>query len=404
MASLEGAFDIWNMLRVAWWIFFGLIAVLEINRLRAKLPSFINSLGLFPWFVGIWLFTLFASVINSPAPLYTFANAGLMSILVLAALDLGLKLYSGVIDVQRVLKICLGFSVLLLVIFTVAFVVAPEMVGKTTKAGLRARGGVVADNALLSQVVFFVGFYLASLARGLTNKMYKLTVMVSPVFLFVAQTRAMYVSFFLGLMIFLWNFLFVEQKRQSAKMIGILCIAVSGVMGLALYDEISGSSQFLAKVEEFLVRDRASIQSMNSRDGVTAILIDRVASQPWGLGYSAGPRHALLTVSIDELRQHGIYYYFAGNAHNMYLEVLGGSGVLGAAAWLMLLLWLLYRVWKVRSKDVIPVRVLLLVILIGGMTESYGALPLYQASSLLWILVAVIISFPREAIPSGMGV
>jgi O-antigen ligase len=391
-ASLDGSFDIWNIIRVTWWLVFGIIAVLEIYRFRAKLPDFIHRLGLLPWWVGIWLMTLFASTLLSPAPLFTLANAAMMAILVLASLDLGLKLYSGVIDPRRALKICFGFSLVLLLIFLLTLLIAPNMVGGSRRFGLRARGGTVADSALLSQVVFFTGIYLAYLSRGLAVGFYRFVILISPVFLLLAQTRAMYVGFFFGCAIFVWQWTFALRNRQQAVFLAMLFLSISGVMGIALYDSFSRNSHVFASVGDYLVRDRGSLQTFSARDGVALALLNAVISQPLGLGYAAGPRAFLFNA-------HDVPWAAEmGNAHNMYLEVLAGSGVVGGAAWLALLLWLLIWVWRVRSKEAIPIRILFLVVLIGGLTESSGALPFYQHSSLLWILAAFIAALPH-AVP-----
>lgn len=397
-ASLEGSFDAWNILRFAWWLLFGLVALLELYRFRSKLGRFIRSLGAFPWWVGIWLVALIASTINSPAPAFTFANALLMTILVLAALDFGFKLHSGMISTQRALRICLGFSVVLLTIFLLALILTPELVSKGSfggRYGLRARGGHIADNALLSQVVFFISLYLASHSTSLTRGFYRFLIFISPLFLLVAQTRAMYVTFIIGCTIYLLGWLQASQNHQRTLALGMVCLGMSSIFGLALYDELPGSTGILARAEAYLVRDRDSIEGMSGRDVIASVVLEAVFAQPLGLGHSAGPR--VLLLNSEELLNHHIYGI--GNAHNMYIEVLAGSGFLGFITWLALLLWLLWRVWRIRGKEVIPIRVLFIVVLIGGLTESPAVFPFNQTSVLLWILVALIINLNKKGSP-----
>lgn len=419
-ASLEGSFDFWNALRSVWWGFFGAVAFLELYQRRAHLTVFLRTMGWLPWFAGAWLASIFISTANSPAPVFTFATGVMLFILVLAALDLALKLSLGIVDFHRVLSICFGISVVLLTVFAITLIVAPQLVGSSGGLGARARGGHVADAALLGQIVFFVGIYLATSYRGVTGAAVWLAVALSPFFVLVAQTRAMYITFFVGSAVVFWYWVLAARQSQRHALLGLACISFAGLVGLALFDEVRMDRKLFEQVESYLVRDEASIQGFNSRDGVAKILLARVSDNPLGLGYSAGPRHVLLSAEHERL-QHNIYEAFAGNAHNMYLEVLSGGGLVGAAAWVLLLAWLLFSLLGAEGRAFIPVRALVVVVLLGGITESNGALPFFQQSSLLWILVALvagyrgrmvlgarfapvmILSGPRRGVVAGAG-
>ena len=401
-ASLEGSVDVWNVVRILWWLAVGLLAVVDLYRHRAHVRPFLRGLGSLPAWSGIWLLALLASSAYSPSPLFTLSNAAMMVVLVVAALDLGVKLHARTLDFDTVMRRLFGVSVLLLAIATVAYFVAPSLVGGgTAETGLpRVRGGRVADIALLGQVTFFVGYHLAGRALRGNLVLYAIPLLVSPLFILLAQTRAMYVSFFAASLVFLVRAVPAFGRQHRHALLATVCFGLAGLFGLALVEGTMASAQGpLTQATEFLVRDPASLQGLNSRGGLTAFLLRRVADQPWGLGYSAGPRLALLS-SPEELRTYGIYEAFAGNAHSMYLEVLAGAGVVGLLAFLALLAWTGWRILRTPERANLPVATLFVIVLLGGVTESYGALPFAQASALLWILVALATSLGRPD-PAG---
>jgi O-antigen ligase len=397
-ASLEGSVDVWNVVRILWWLALGLLALIDLHRLRAHLRPFLRGLGWLPVWSAAWLLALLASTAYSPSPVFTLSNAAMMVVLVVAALDLGLKLDTRAIAFDTVLRRLFGISVLLLAIATLAFFVAPELVGGgDAETGVpRVRGGRVADVALLAQITFFVGYHLANRARRANLVFYAIPLLLSPLFILLAQTRAMYVSFFAAVLVFLVRAVPAFGRQHRHGLLATACFGAAGLFGLAVVEGTAASAQGpLTQATQFLVRDPASLQGLNSRGGLTAFLLRRVGEQPWGLGYSAGPRLALLS-SPEELRTYGIYEAFAGNAHSMYLEVLAGSGVVGLIAFVALLAWTAWRILRTPGRPNLPVATLFVIVLLGGVTESYGALPFAQASALLWILIALATSLERR--------
>lgn len=405
-ASLDGSVDVWNVVRILWWLAFGFFALVDVHRLRAHLRPFLRGLGSLPTWTAVLLLTLLTSTAYSPSPLFTLANAAMMIVLVVAALDLGLKLHTRAIAFEAVMKRMFGLSVLLLTIATVAYFVAPGLVGGgNAETGLpRVRGGPVADIALLAQITFFAGYYLANRALRANLVFYAIPLLLSPLFILLAQTRAMYVSFVAASLVFLVRALPAFGRQHRHALLATACLGVAALFGLAVYEGTVAAAQGpLTRATAFLVRDPASLQGLNSRGGLTAFLLRRVAEQPWGLGYSAGPRLALLS-SPEELRTYGIYEAFAGNAHSMYLEVLAGSGVVGLLAFVALLAWTGWRILRTPGRPNLPVATLFVIVLLGGVTESSGALPFTQSSVLLWILIALATFLGRddeERAPSG---
>ena len=403
LESMNMGFDPWNLVRAIWYLLFGYVALAELYRLRRHVRPFLRRLGLFPWLVGLWLAAAFASAASSPSPVFTVANAGFMTIIVVAALDFGLKLHLGLLRPARALQLLLGFALAMLGVFVAALVLVPNLVSDGFPAVLRARGGHVADNGLMSQVVFMIGVFLASKSQGATRHAYVLLVLLSPAFLVIAQTRAMYVTFIAGGGVLLAQWLSHARRRTRLEILGMLALAGSGLFAIGLHADLTGSGQAARLFETYVIRDRDSLAGWNSRGALAAILLDRLASQPWGLGYSAGPRLVLLTAPYEELLRHGIYERFAGNAHNMYIEVIAGAGIVGGIVFVGFLAWLLIHAWRFRHDIPAPALALFLIVIVGGLTESDAVLPFHQVAVLLWITAAFVAAVPRRPRPASRG-
>ncbi len=389
-ASLDGSIDLWNIIRILWWVAFGVIALIDTYRLREYVRLFLRHLRTLPWWVATWLGTLILSASYSPSPLLTLSHAMLMVILVLAAFDMGVKLYAGVLAFDAVMRRLFVMSLTLVAIGSVTYAFMPELVGAVPGGSTipRIRGGVVADIALLAQILFFVGYYLASTASKRLAGLYVSVVVVSPVFLLVAQTRAMFGSFAIGLGLLLLGSFTSFGRRHCYALIGSTFLMITLFFTLSLYEEVTQMANGpLAMAETFVVRDRASIQGLNARAGLTAFLFERLEGRLFGLGYSAGPRLALLT-SPEDLLRHGIHHAFAGNAHSIYLEVFAGTGYPGIISFVAVLLLIGWRIFLGAGKRRLILGVLFAILLVTGVTESSGILPFTQSATLLWFVAA----------------
>jgi O-antigen ligase len=397
-ASLEGSIDVWNLVRIGWWVVFGAFALLDLYRSREHVAPFLRGLGTLPAWTALWLATLLVSASYSPSPAFTAVHALMMGVLVVAALDMGVKLYTGAVRIGATLQRWLLVSLALLGVTCVVWILAPDVVmGRQTLAIPRVRGGSVADVALLAQVLFFVGYHLAFVSRQRRTGLYLTAIVASPLFLLLAQTRAMYVSFFVAVLALVLGSVSAFGRSHRNLLFSSACFVLAAILALGLYESFVPTPRGpLAQAEAFLVREAASIQNLNSRVGLTSFLLDRVAGSPWGLGFSAGPRQALLSSPL-ELRQYGIFEAFAGNAHSMYLEVFAGSGYLGLLSFLAVLLLVGWRLVRAPRRDALPIGALFLVVLVGGITESYGVLPFAQSSALLWIVIAFASALGRGA-------
>ncbi|MEM1268972.1 MAG: O-antigen ligase family protein, partial [Bacteroidota bacterium] len=332
MESVEGGQDIWNYIRLAWWLVFGIVAVIEIAKDRQSIQYLFNYIrGLHLW-IGAMLLAVFASAAVSPSPTFTFANAALLTILALAGLDLALKLFRGAISPQRTLKLLLGASVLMLLVTTVVHLVSPDMVGGESFSGRRIRGNSVAYTPLLGQIVVLVALYFR-FAGGLRRNWLPWALLVfGIVWLYYGQTRSSYLGLGLALGLMLWQW--TDLKRNLVLLIALAAIGISGICGIVMLSDASHTIRWEMDqaYKRFVLRDKYAVQdrefaeknigSLNGRTDVAALLIDASATKPLGMGFIAGPRVYLQSDEVvGELNSQAF-----GNAHNAFIEMWSGAG------------------------------------------------------------------------------
>ena len=392
MASLEGSLDAWNMFRILWWAFFGLVAALELYRNRQLLPAFFQTIQPLAIMLVVWLGAVFLSTMQSPAPLFTFGNAAMMLILVLASLDLALKLQHGVIEVERVLKLLFAFSLMLLCLLFLVLLVRPDLVGAGPGiVGSRVRG-TVAQVDLLAVMVFYLALHFLIATRGWSRAGYGLTAAASFALLLLAQSRWAYIAWILAGIVFYWQWMLVSRYRLRALALGLTCIAASMALATLLLVDVSRTTPTaFTNAAAYLVRQPETLANASGRDLISIVVLNAVRDNPFGLGYLAGPRVLILN-SREELDPHGVISARIGNAHNAYLEMLAGTGVVGAIGWLAIWGTIAVALWRhTHKREFIVVRALLVILILNGLIASEAAYPANQASALLWLIIAITI-------------
>lgn len=389
MDSLQGSFDFWNFFQAGWWMLGGAVAFRELYLNRAHLRGFLKGAGSLPLWSSLWLFALFLSSVVSSAPLLSFAKATLMGALVLAAADLGVKFYAGLVPVRRVLKILLISAVGLLLLVGVVFFLTPSLVTGHYEASasflsLRTRGGRIAYTPFLSIVALVLGLYFFLTTRGLGRWLNVLVMGVGFFFLALGQTRSAYGGFAAALLLFAWRWAQLDKNMVRLMAGTALVVATVCIAGLT-YDWSSSVAQRYDTTFQYVIRDAESLSTLTGRTQVIDALWEEVARRPLGLGYSAGPRAFLLSESFVA----SVHTDAFGNAHNAYLEILAGAGYLGFIAWMALVFGVGNTARTMRERDLIPIATLLVAALLEGVTESTLALPLYHTSVLFWIAAAV---------------
>ena len=386
MASLEGQFDVWNVMRLGWWAVFGVLAAIMIYRNQHLVRAFVRTMPQLLLWILVWMSSLVVSSAYSPSPLFTLANAGMMVMLVTAAFDVGLRLYGRIIDVETVLRGLHVFSVALLGVMLLLFALDPMWVSTfSPRFGLRFGGGVVGDAALLASTVVFLSAYFLQRVPRRRMWWYGTTGVVGIVLVLLSQTRTAYIGLAVGFVYMFVQWYISASDRARAVAVGIVLVGVGlAPVAVLVADTVSGEST-PAQAVRYLVRDQQTLATASGRTAVAGILLEQVGARPWGLGYSAGPR-ILLQTSFSELAEQGVHAEGIGNAHNIFLEVLGGSGVLGLFAYVAVIVWVVLNMHR-GGGPVLVVRVLFVYVMIIGMTSSNGVLPFFQASVLMWFMV-----------------
>ena len=389
MESLAGDFDAWNVFRVAWWMLFAFVAMVAIYQHRQHVREFVRSMPQLVLWVFAFVSSLAVSSAFSPAPLFTLANAGLMLMLVVASFDLGLRIFARTIDLETVLRGLYVISVGLLAAIVINLFVDPDSLLGVAGLGFRIGGGFIGDTALLAATVVFLSLYFLMRARGWKAAWYVIATIASLVLLVMTRTRTAYIGVALGGGLFALQWLVLVAPRVRAVALGAILIGVGLVPPtIVVVDAVTGAST-VEQAAHYLVRDPRSLTTVSGRTTITGILFEQVASQPWGLGYSAGPR-LLLQSSYSELGEHGVHAERIGNAHNTFLEMLGGSGVLGLFVYLALLTWVGLNMFRVSARGMVVVRALFVYVVVAGLTSSNGVLPFFQASVLTWFVVGAV--------------
>ena len=389
MDSLQGNYDFWNFFQSAWWLLGGAVALRELYLNRAWLREFVHGMGSLSLWTGLWLLALYLSCLVSPAPLFSFAKVTLVGALILAAADLGVKVYAGIVPVRRILKILLVSSVLLLLGVGFFYMYKPDLVTNNYAEiqhglDLRMRGGRIAYTPIVSTVALMLGLYFFLTTPGLTRWLHVLIVSMSLLFLLLGRTRSAYVGFIAGLALFVWRWKRMDQNITNLMTAAALGTAVVCVTALT-YDWSGSLAQDYNAVFGYIIRETESLSTMTGRTQVMTALWDEIARRPLGLGFSAGPRAFLMSDSFVEAMHTDAF----GNTHNAYLEVLAGSGYLGFMAWMAIVLYVLNVARKMRQTDLIPLAALLIAALLEGITESLLVEPFYQTAVLFWIVAAV---------------
>ena len=231
MSSVEGDQDIWNIIRLVWWLVWGTIAFISIMRSREALGPRWKFLGSIPLWVTVWIGALYGSTLLSPSLPYSLASATMMLMLVLAGLDLALKVSTNQISVVHLVKGLLFVSAGMLSLVGILYLTVPEMMGGSgwTYSGHRIRGEGIAYTPIVAQMVIFCSIYLISVSPGRQKLFMALFTMYGFWWISLAQTRSAYVTILLGVTVMCWHWFDLRRKLVHlmtgfALFIAFICI------------------------------------------------------------------------------------------------------------------------------------------------------------------------------------
>ncbi len=400
LSSLDGDQDIWNIIRVAFWAFWGLIVIFDLLRNGTAVRDMMRRIGALPVVVMVWSLSLIFSAIISPAPSYTFASGSMFLILSLAALDLAVKVFSNQTSVREVLKYLVAASVLLLTAIWITFTYFPHInVYFMSFQGPRIRGGDFGYTPIMALVLIFAGSYLAYTSKSKLRYFLWLLPVYGLFWLGLGQTRSSYVAFLMGLVILFFH---LYSRRMDA--VKLTAIFITVLIGFGAIGMMYGMSDRVTRkidglYDRYVLRDQyavedpdyaaSSLLTLNGRTEAQRILVLRIIGEPFGLGFKAGPRNYMAGVE-------GLSEAFLG-PHNAFLDIWAGSGYIGLITWVIIVFVVLIASRRQKSLHFCIIRILLYTLLLEGMLESDLSSPFKQSSALFWILAACIIGIEASS-------
>lgn len=399
--------DIWNIIRLVWWMVFGLVALAEVMRDRETLYDMLSRLGSLHRWVGLLMLTLLASAAVAPMPMFTLVNASMFVVMVFAALDLALKIYRGVLTIERSLRLLLYVSTGMLVLVQACLWYDPWMVGADTFMGFRVRGNNVAYTPILAQTMAFVSYYFWTKDKSWKRLIYLALMGWCVYWLYISQTRSAYLSLFLGIFLLAWYWGNMRRNLVALVVLGALVGILLTTLTL-LYDVSDGVKwRYEQAYERFVLRDRWAVEdedfarenlaSLNGRSEVVALLSRHAWTQPLGLGYVTGPRVLLQSEDAVEELQSAAF----GNAHNAFVEIWAGGGYLALLGYLALIFLVLRYSSQLAFRPLFIMRLLCLLVLFEGLFESDLVLPFKQSLALFWWVSAGMVAIYARQVRYG---
>jgi O-antigen ligase len=178
--------------------------------------------------------------------------------------------------------------------------------------------------------------------------------------LYLARTRSVLLALYLAVLAALWvsghTKIITRYAGLAYSAAGTLLLFLVGSQGLLQYFSRGESEQGLA--------------SLNGRIPVwEAAVHDLSAAHKWLLGFGYGSARAILPSQVE---------WGAGTAHNGWVELLIGIGIVGTGAAAVAVCVLLYRLYRTRPVDAVQrvgfALVILMVVASGASSEAL-ALP-----------------------------
>jgi hypothetical protein len=393
-ASLQGSVDLTNLVRVAWWVACGAWAAFGIYRHRRWIPALVREATLLHLAMGLYVITMYTSIMASPARMYSLVSAVMMTILVVAAGDVALRRRAGVLRTVDLFRSLFLLALVLSLAIVAGLVVAPGVVSKAASDGLRLTGGGIGDPALLGIVLVLLGLHLARGASGALRVGYGLSTALGLALLVLARGRTDYAAFVAAMVLMLLQRLVTARPRAAVRALGATSLLLAVLALTLVATAVSHRTAVLDRVAAYVVRDAGTLSTFSGRTAIAGVLVPAAARAPFGLGFAAGPRQRIME-SGPELIREGVVAQRIGNAHDAYVEVFSGLGIVGAVGFLGLLLAVGVRIGRLADPDLVPLRALLVALLVHSITGSGAVLPFESASALLWIVVAVTVGTGR---------
>jgi len=359
LASLQGELDWVVVLHILVWLAGAVWVFREAYRSVSaargvKAPPWPHAAGLFlVLFLGL-------SMTVSPGPLLTGFRAFQTLVMVLFG-----YFWVARYGVEKTLHALFWGYVVLGIGLAVAAVVSPELV----LAGKRMRGDLIADTGAVGAIGLIT---LLCCSPPMRRWVFALILALFSTLLVLSMTRSAYASVLLFLLLALMRRPRISAVRAFVVFVGVVLLVL-------------GMSQALPVVVSWIVRDPGSLATLSARIPWWQYLVPIMLKQSplVGLGFYAAPRVYGQNYSI-----------LIGTAHNAYVEVLAGGGILSGLAFLVVIAGSLFSSFRKflssgKSAGIFAAFMLLLAVLSIGVAseEMIIASPVALA---FWLVVSVI--------------
>jgi O-antigen ligase len=180
-----------------------------------------------------------------------------------------------------------------------------------------------------------------------------------------------------GILVFLLRGRTVGQRVRN----GLLALLAVGALAFGAYRTDLMRNRFEAAARE---------GNLAGRERIYPAAFEMVQERPW-LGWGPVENQAQIALRVDELEEG------RRDAHNLVLELLTTTGLIGTLPFLIALGLCLRNAWRARRgpADLVPLA-LLATVLVGTITGTW------IASKILWLAMAVAAGAPLAARPAVM--
>ena len=321
-----GAYRGYKFIQVPWLIGLGLLIVVILRYLPKKRLPQEAEFSLLPWLIIFFILNILSTII-SPYPPTAIKN------LILFAIGF-LFVFLGLVFISKkgmliTLPVILVSSISLCSFLAILgyFFNIPLFAEKVTSGAFkRGLGGTTDPNnlALMIIVVFpFLVYYLFYADRFWVRSLFFLLIGINGLGLVTTFSRSGVLVLFL-----LCGILFVEYfKKLKPKLMGIL-IGVTGISVILFYFTIP---------EGYVARQLSVVQatdkSMGRRTSYLYVAWDTIKKNPF-LGTGPGTFPDIYATTDYAKKYTSVNKSSRRFAHNSYLEIAVGSGLLGLAAFL----------------------------------------------------------------------
>ena len=195
---------------------------------------------------------------------------------------------------------------------------------------------------------------------GFSTPLYLSQLFLFGITIYFARTRSIVIAVYVAILAVIWLW---GRRNIMTRYAGLAYTAVATLFLLLITQE--GLLQYLSRGES-----TASLTSLNGRVPVwTATFKELTAAGKWPLGFGYGSARIILPSEVE---------WGAGTAHNSWVEILIGIGILGvllAAASIAILLYQLYQTKSVDSMHRLAFGVVVLLLVASGAASEALALP-----------------------------